>query len=314
MGKKAKTSRKGKKAWRANISTEDIHDFFEKSTKDALSGGNLSSAPDDALFFVDKSKDLSVKRKIEKHRQKVLHIDSMLQKNPFVRAVPSSTLKKSKKTRKRVPNPEDATECGPEGSVSTSGMADLWGDKDGDNHMDKKTTKPSPIPAVEVEPPGCSYNPTNESHQEALAHAVAEEMQKVYRNELGPEPVPLTVPGETVDEEEVSVFYSFMYHLPGISCAPSLGLHVIIKLFPTPTLLDDFIEADEGSDDDMNPENLVENEDTVSEKRPFKTKRVTTVELNKRARRKEQLKKEAEAKRHRTFPKKLMAYRISFRK
>lgn len=67
--------------------------------------------------------------------------------------------------------------------------------------------------------------------QEALAHAVAEEMQKVYRNELGPEPVPLTVPGETVDEEEVSVFYSFTYHLPGISCAPSLGLHVIIKLF-----------------------------------------------------------------------------------
>lgn len=261
MGKKAKTSRKGKKAWRANISTEDIHDFFEQSTKDALSGGNLSSAPDDALFFVDNSKDLSVKRKIEKHRQKVLHIDSMLQKNPFVKAVPSSALKKSKKTRKQVPNPEDATECGPEGSVSTSGMTDLWGDKVGDNHMVKKTTKPSPIPAVEVEPPGCSYNPTDESHQEALAHAVAEEMQKVYRNELGPEPVPLTVPGETVDEEE-------MY----------------------------FIEADEGSDDDMNPENLVENEDTASEKRPFKTKRVTTVELNKRARRKEQLKKEAKAK------------------
>lgn len=62
--------------------------------------------------------------------------------------------------------------------------------------------------------------------QEALAHAVAEEMQKVYRNELGPEPVPLTVPGETVDEEEVSVFYSFTYHLPGISCASSLALHV----------------------------------------------------------------------------------------
>lgn len=103
-----------------------------------------------------------------------------------------------------------------------------------------------------------------------MAHAVAEEMQKVYRNELGPEPVPLTVPGETVDEEE-------MY----------------------------FIEADEGSDDDMNPENLVENEDTVSEKRPFKTKRVTTVELNKRARRKEQLKKEAEAKKAQNLSKEI---------
>lgn len=59
MGKKAKTSRKGKKAWRANISTEDIHDFFEQSTKDALSGGSLSSAPAESLFFVDKSKGTS---------------------------------------------------------------------------------------------------------------------------------------------------------------------------------------------------------------------------------------------------------------
>ncbi|CAL8126153.1 unnamed protein product [Prunus armeniaca] len=261
MGKKAKTSRKGKKAWRANISTEDIHDFFEQSTKDALSGGSLSSAPAESLFFVDKSKDLSVKRKIEKHRQKVLHVESMLQKNPFVQAVPSSTLKKSKKTFKEVPKPKDATECGPQGSVSTSGMADLWGDKGGDNSKTKKTAKPSLIPAVEVEPPGSSFNPTFESHQETLAHAVAQEMHKVYKKELGPQPVPLTVPGEAVDEEE-------MY----------------------------FLDADEGTDDDMNPENLDENEDAASEKRPLKAKRVTTVMLNKRARRKEQLKKEAEAK------------------
>ncbi|CAB4301473.1 unnamed protein product [Prunus armeniaca] len=261
MGKKAKTSRKGKKAWRANISTEDIHDFFEQSTKDALSGGSLSSAPAESLFFVDKSKDLSVKRKIEKHRQKVLHVESMLQKNPFVQAVPSSTLKKSKKTFKEVPKPKDATECGPQGSVSTSGMADLWGDKGGDNSKTKKTAKPSLIAAVEVEPPGSSFNPTFESHQETLAHAVAQEMHKVYKKELGPQPVPLTVPGEAVDEEE-------MY----------------------------FLDADEGTDDDMNPENLDENEDAASEKRPLKTKRVTTVMLNKRARRKEQLKKEAEAK------------------
>lgn len=55
MGKKAKSSRKGKKAWRANISTEDFEDFFEKSTKDALSGGSLADVPSDSLFFVDKS-------------------------------------------------------------------------------------------------------------------------------------------------------------------------------------------------------------------------------------------------------------------
>lgn len=58
MGKRAKSSRKGKKAWRANISTEDIDDFFEKSTKDALSGGSVSGLASDALFFVDKSRGI----------------------------------------------------------------------------------------------------------------------------------------------------------------------------------------------------------------------------------------------------------------
>lgn len=58
MGKKSKGSRKGKKAWRANISTAEIEDFFEKSTKDALSGGSLSALPSDSLFVVDKSRGI----------------------------------------------------------------------------------------------------------------------------------------------------------------------------------------------------------------------------------------------------------------
>lgn len=43
--------------------------------------------------------------------------------------------------------------------------------------------------------------------QDSLARAVADEMQKVYRKELGPQPVPLTVPGEAIDEEDVSTFH-----------------------------------------------------------------------------------------------------------
>lgn len=42
--------------------------------------------------------------------------------------------------------------------------------------------------------------------QDSLARAVADEMQKIYQNELGPQPVPLTVPGEAVNEEDVSIF------------------------------------------------------------------------------------------------------------
>lgn len=56
MGKKAKSSRKGKKAWRANIPTDDIEEFFVKSTKDALSGGSVANVSNDSLFIVDKSR------------------------------------------------------------------------------------------------------------------------------------------------------------------------------------------------------------------------------------------------------------------
>lgn len=263
MGKKAKGSRKGKKAWRANIGTDDIEDFFEKSTKDALSGGSLAAVPSDSLFFVDKSSDLSVKRKIEKHREKVLRSDSVLQRNAFVQPVPSSTKKKSNTKRKESQIPKEHSEDGPEGeNVSDSGMVDIWDDEGQQDTKKKKISKPSLIPAVEVEQPGCSFNPSFESHQDSLAHAVADEMQKVYQNELGPQPVPLTVTGEAVDEED-------MY----------------------------FIEADDGSDDDQNGKEPCENEDTAQEKRSSKIKRVTRVELNRRARSKKLLRAEAEAKR-----------------
>ncbi|KAL5799775.1 hypothetical protein ACOSQ3_032871 [Xanthoceras sorbifolium] len=264
MGKIAKSSRKGKKAWRANISTEDIEDFFEKSTKDALSGGSLSQLPNDSLFYVDNSKDLSVKRKIEKHREKVLRTDSVLLKNPFVQAVPSSKSKpkKSKRKQKDVSKEKDATQdCPKDDSVIASGMVDIWANEGEGDDKSKKVSKPSVIPAVEVEAPGCSFNPTYESHQESLAQAVAEEMQKVYQNELGPEPVPFTVPGQAIDDED-------RY----------------------------FLEVDNVSDDDGNAENLSKNEDSAHENRSIKTKRVTRVKLNKRAKLKEVQKKEAKAK------------------
>ncbi|XWS07583.1 hypothetical protein CRYUN_Cryun41cG0001400 [Craigia yunnanensis] len=259
MGKKAKTSRKGKKAWRANVSTEDIHDYFEKSTKDAFSGGSLTSVPTESLFFIDKSKDLSVKRKIEKKREKVIRVDSVLTKNPFVEAVPSSKQKNSNKKKKAALEAKDLVVQ--DVPKDDSGMVPIWGNEGQHSGKARQVSKQSIIPAVEVESPGCSYNPSFESHQDSLAQAVSEEMQKVYKNELGPQPVPLTVMGEVIDEGDKY-----------------------------------FMEADDGSDDEMNEENLSEGEDPATEKRPSKTRRVTRVELNKRARRKELQRKEAEAK------------------
>ncbi|KAI7749286.1 hypothetical protein M8C21_023621 [Ambrosia artemisiifolia] len=169
MGK-SKTSRKGKKAWRTNISTQDIQDFYEQSSKDALSGGSLTEVPSDSLFFLDKSR--------------------------------------------------------------------------GDHAVKKR--------------------------KDALAHAVADEMQKVYTKELRPAPVPLTVDGEVVNEED-------MY----------------------------FLDADNESDDDAEAKDADENDDADLEKRPFKTKRITRVQLNKRARNKAKLKMEAEVKKVKEFSKDL---------
>lgn len=55
MGK-AKTSRKGKKAWRKNIDSGEHDALVEKTAKEARIGGPLDQLPDAALFFVDKDK------------------------------------------------------------------------------------------------------------------------------------------------------------------------------------------------------------------------------------------------------------------
>ncbi|XP_076935352.1 ribosome biogenesis protein NOP53-like [Bidens hawaiensis] len=264
---KSKSSRKGKKAWRSNISTEDIEDFYEKSSKDALSGGSLTDIPSDSLFFVDKSRDLSVKRKIDKSREKILRVDSILQKNSFVQPIPSSNTKKCRKKQKELQKSATSQKDG----STDKGVTDIWNDE-GDHAVKKRkvSNKAIVIPAVEVEPPGCSYNPTAESHQDSLAHAVADEMQKIYTKELRPAPVPLTVDGEVVDEED-------MY----------------------------FLDADNESDDGVEEKDVDENNDADLEKMPFKKERVTQVQLNKRVRNKERMKMEAEAKKKKEFSKDL---------
>lgn len=267
MGKVAKGSRKGKKAWRANIKTDDIEEFFEKATKDANSGAlsAITSLPSDSLFYVDKSTDIPVKRKIEKHRNKVLHHESILQRNPFVKHVPSSTLKKSKKRNeiKTIKSIKDASK-----TENSTSQFDLWNSKGATDAKIKKRSTTSIIPAVEVEPPGCSFNPPFEAHQDSLAEAVADEMQKIYRDELGPQPVPHIISGEVLTEED-------MY----------------------------FLDADDGNE--SNGEDVVDaNDELISQRKP-KAKQVTRVELNRRTKHKAQLKAEEEAKKREDLSKQI---------
>nr|AAU90201.1 unknown protein [Oryza sativa Japonica Group] len=282
MGKASKGSRRGKKAWRANISTDDIEDFFEKQTRDAHAGAAaIPSLPSDSLFFVDKPasaastssaadaaaadvapKDIPVQRKIEKKREKVLYHESVLKRNPYVQPVPSSltTKKDKKKSKKKESKETQEAKIVPMEDDSGDKILDIWGEDVKGDHKAKKRSTASVIPAVEVEAPGCSFNPPFEAHQDSLAQAVADEMRKIYTKELGPKPVPLIVPGEAITEED--------------------------KFFLD---ADDGDEAVEEGDEDQAA-------DALAVQRKTKTKRVTRVELNKRARRKERLRAEAEAK------------------
>ncbi|KAJ8442639.1 hypothetical protein Cgig2_003683 [Carnegiea gigantea] len=276
MGKKK--AKRVKKAWR-NISTQDIDDFNEKATRDANSGGSLASAPSDSIYVLDKSTaeelyeflgdlDVPVKSKIEKRREKVLRYESILQRNPFVQPLPTSVHKKSNKKKEKINNVQASSQelsKDKEDGGSDDSMVDLWS-QGADNIKRRKKAKPSLIPAVEVEPPGCSFNPEDESHKDSLAQAVAEEMKKVYKSELGPQPIPLTIPGQAISEED-------RY----------------------------FLEVDDGDE-----ENQTEDADTEAEKRihtaggkccrKSKEKRVTKAERNRKMRRKGQLKAEEEAK------------------
>eukprot|EP01018_Ginkgo_biloba_P014939 Gb_01646 [translate_table: standard] len=261
-----KTSRKGKKAWRSNISSADVENYFVQTDKEARSGGSLTHLAPDSLFFVDKSKDFSIKRKIDKHRNKVLHCDSILQNNSFVPSIPSSK-KKTKSPFKPAQNPtfskSDQKAIGAD-QKAVGALFDIWGNSNAkveegkENKRSKRKPKTPVIPAVEVEAPGCSFNPSFEEHQDALAVAVAQEMQKVYKKELEPQPLPSVVPDNTVDEEDLY-----------------------------------FLDVDNGTDEDLDA-NDSELNATSQGPRPSKIRKLTRAELNRKARRQEQLKVEAE--------------------
>ncbi|GLJ14907.1 hypothetical protein SUGI_0242640 [Cryptomeria japonica] len=266
-----KTSRKGKKAWRSNISTAEVDDYLIHTDKDARSGGPLTQISSDSLFYLDKSKDFSVKRKIEKYRSKVLHCDSILQNSSFIAPIPSSKKKQKQPNAKPPALPAEIRDSKLSKSEEKANNAvyDIWDERGNSNKCaeegeEKKCLKWKPrksvIPAVEVDLPGCSYNPPFEAHQDALAVAVAEEMQKVYKKELEPPPIPSLVTGDPVLEED-------RY----------------------------FLDVDDGTDPDLdanNDECDLENQG----QRPLKIRKLTQAELNRKARRQEQLKIEAAKK------------------
>jgi nucleolar protein 53 len=120
----------------------------------------------------------------------------------------------------------------------------------------RRAVRPT-IKAVEIDHPGCSYNPDPELHQEAIAVAVAAEMKKVYDRELAPTAPPLTIinTGHVDDHDEMALLQ---------------------------TLEEEEEEEEEGSDSD---------DDVVVKKRG--TERKTLKERNKEKRKRQAVAEEA---------------------
>lgn len=267
MGKKSKskTSRKGKREWRKNISTEDVDAFVEQTALVERSGGALEEVPSEELFFVDTSKDIKVARKVDKHRAKVLHADSILESNSLIPVLkePGHTNKK-RKDRDHAKPMAKATVKPPEVKVAPQkenglSILDPWSGGDDVGRKARKVQKETvSAPPVEVDMPGCSYNPSFVDHQEALGVAVADEMKKVILKELEPAPVPKHVPDHGLTEEDM--------------------------FFLDVAKEDDDEEEDARSDDGA----------VVTQPKGKKFKKLTRADINRKARRKEVLKADAE--------------------
>ncbi|RWW79926.1 hypothetical protein BHE74_00011760 [Ensete ventricosum] len=88
----------------ASLPSDSLFNLDKISTTVLLDSG-LEFRHNDNLWFVGSfgtATEIPAKRKIEKHKDKILHYESLLQKNPFVQPVPSSTLKKLKRKKKKV--------------------------------------------------------------------------------------------------------------------------------------------------------------------------------------------------------------------
>jgi nucleolar protein 53 len=66
-------------------------------------------------------------------------------------------------------------------SAAPPATTDLWDRSLAPPSKRPRTGPRRPAPALEIDLPGCSFNPDVEQHQDAMAVAVAAEMRKVYK-------------------------------------------------------------------------------------------------------------------------------------
>eukprot|EP00884_Botryococcus_braunii_P022467 jgi/Botrbrau1/8904/Bobra.0148s0019.1 len=210
----SKGSRKGKKAWRRNIDTtqeEDTHAEQSRLERQGLVVGHLTN---DQLFFLDKEGGENEAGKpipVSKRRKEKKPLRSQV-----ILSQPQNTIPVAKPGKRKPKNPVAMNKQ--KGSSQAGALVvavpqslpqkkrrlqDVWEDdnlnflgkgtfveedlkpaKPGPHHRPYHRMKYNPVPAVEIDGPGCSYNPDPDNHQEALAVAVAAEVRKALDREM----------------------------------------------------------------------------------------------------------------------------------
>ena len=204
-----------------------VEEFLETKSRKERLAQNVEEQADEDLFFVDTqpAKDIEEKpaSKKEKKRQKLTKAQAILQgskssipvlpdviggKKPSVRKYTRKEKmigkEESKKgrangTQELAVKPQETTEY------------DIWSVPDKQLKIRTKSVKAvikwkkslPKVDAVQIDAPGCSYNPDSEAHQEVVAEAVAAEMRKQYDRELQPIAPPRVVDLQDYQEDEL---------------------------------------------------------------------------------------------------------------
>uniref|UniRef100_A0A2K5JSZ4 Ribosome biogenesis protein NOP53 n=1 Tax=Colobus angolensis palliatus TaxID=336983 RepID=A0A2K5JSZ4_COLAP len=189
--------RNKKRGWR-RLAQEplglEVDQFLEDvRLQERTSGGLLSEAPNEKLFFVDtgsKEKGLTKKRtKVQKKSlllKKPLRVDLILEntsKVPAPKDVLAHQVPNAKKLRRKEQLWEKLAKQGEMPREVRRAQARLLNPpaartKPGPQRPPRLYTKPSQAPAVEVAPAGASYNPSFEDHQTLLSAAHEVELQR----------------------------------------------------------------------------------------------------------------------------------------
>lgn len=221
--------RGSKKRKASLIDAEQVVDALAQELQDEQRGGAPKNLKDEELFVIDDQPDGAAAHipQAPRKRQRASKEKRLTRAEAIVAA--SSAAKPLGRgaayaPKRKCSQPAKSLRLAgrqPEGAAATMQQGtealDVWNAANGDDGEGwvaerKAAARPSAlsrpnrpqIAAVEVDPAGCSYNPDREHHQDAIAEAVAAEMQREIARELEPKAPPETVTQEEFDMREMA--------------------------------------------------------------------------------------------------------------